>query len=732
MSSNDTSSSTNGQANDDAGTTDAITATIQSVSELGEQLKSVVMGSCNGQINTIDTQITPSSQLNKETSLSSEDFEQDTGENDDSSLLQLQGSGPLNIFSDVINIDDDEIVDKRKPRIETSPNFSSLEETLAAANKPWFAPRSSIAMHESRSIDSNFADDLSMNELEYDDSGSSAGMSSLESDSSHGYRSYPSSPKSSPDKLKNTEVEIIKDSDEASSDSKKDSQSHDSKLRERLNTEDTTASTQTRRRREKRLKPVQIPQPSNFVKMNKKNKKQESDFHPLLHLSTISNAHDGPIWAAEFSKDGKYLATAGKDAVIKIWEIAPERKDNSLSSLVERFGGALKSGKQKKNKNEDEFSALAIEIEMIHNRPLQTYRSHKKDIVDLSWSSTGFLISGSLDKTAKLWHPSVTTCLHSFKHPDAVTSVCFHPKEDRYFLTGGFDKKIRVWNIPNGRVAGWAPTPNAITACRYHLDGNSIAAGILDGRVFIYTIPQTNEPNKLKLSYHTQITTKQKVKKQGKKVTGLSFLQNLSDDKVVGEPKSPHAKRKSTLSNAVKYMKNVRKKKKVQQQLLVTTNDSRLRLVGLKDFCMVRKYKGHSNTSLQIKARFSESGEFIICGSETKGACVIWNTATRRNPLNVNVTGLKMYDKVKGNEWFQATETQIVTDAMFFPSASCKTSILNSGLFPTIHSLTNINHDFSAAAILTCDYEGSIRVFMRKSCFDQVSHAAGPSGYLTP
>jgi WD40 repeat protein len=310
--------------------------------------------------------------------------------------------------------------------------------------------------------------------------------------------------------------------------------------------------------------------------------------------------------------------------------------------------------------------------------------------------------------------------------------VCFHPKEDRYFLTGGFDKKIRVWNIPNGRVAGWAPTPNAITACRYHLDGNSIAAGILDGRVFIYTIPQTNEPNKLKLSYHTQITTKQKVKKQGKKVTGLSFLQNLSDDKVVGEPKSPHAKRKSTLSNAVKYMKNVRKKKKAQQQLLVTTNDSRLRLVGLKDFCMVRKYKGHSNTSLQIKARFSESGEFIICGSETKGACVIWNTATRRNPLNVNVTGLKMYDKVKGNEWFQATETQIVTDAMFFPSASCKTSILNSGLFPTIHSLTNINHDFSAAAILTCDYEGSIRVFMRKSCFDQVSHAAGPSGYLTP
>ena len=51
---------------------------------------------------------------------------------------------------------------------------------------------------------------------------------------------------------------------------------------------------------------------------------------------------------------------------------------------------------------------------------------------------------------------------------------------------------------------------------------------------------------------------------------------------------------------------------RVREHLLVTTNDSRLRLYGLHDYCMVRKYKGHTNSSLQIRAKFSESGELVL------------------------------------------------------------------------------------------------------------------------
>lgn len=54
----------------------------------------------------------------------------------------------------------------------------------------------------------------------------------------------------------------------------------------------------------------------------------------------------------------------------------------------------------------------------------------------------------------------------------------------------------------------------------------------------------------------------------------------------------------------------------VPEQLLVTTNDSRLRLYNTDDFGMNAKYKGFANDTLQITATFSEDGKQIISGSE--------------------------------------------------------------------------------------------------------------------
>ena len=60
-------------------------------------------------------------------------------------------------------------------------------------------------------------------------------------------------------------------------------------------------------------------------------------------------------------------------------------------------------------------------------------------------------------------------------------------------------------------------------------------------------------------------------------------------------------------------------------QLLVTSNDSRIRLYNLKDHSLVCKYKGCVNNSSQIKASFNHDAKFIISGSEDQ--CVyIWRT----------------------------------------------------------------------------------------------------------
>ena len=59
----------------------------------------------------------------------------------------------------------------------------------------------------------------------------------------------------------------------------------------------------------------------------------------------------------------------------------------------------------------------------------------------------------------------------------------------------------------------------------------------------------------------------------------------------------------------------------VPEQLLVTTNDSRLRLYNTDDFGMNAKFKGFTNDTLQLTATFSEDGKQIICGSENGKVC---------------------------------------------------------------------------------------------------------------
>ena len=48
---------------------------------------------------------------------------------------------------------------------------------------------------------------------------------------------------------------------------------------------------------------------------------------------------------------------------------------------------------------------------------------------------------------------------------DIVTCVEFHPAHDRYFISGCFDKRLRVWDIlPDGNVREWQQLINTVRA----------------------------------------------------------------------------------------------------------------------------------------------------------------------------------------------------------------------------------------------------------------------------
>ncbi|KAF3908594.1 hypothetical protein ABW21_db0209698 [Orbilia brochopaga] len=323
----------------------------------------------------------------------------------------------------------------------------------------------------------------------------------------------------------------------------------------------------------------------------------------------------GAIWSMKFSKDGRYLAVAGQDKIVTVWEVLSseeDRREHEIDEESQDPGSGTPAGHSHSG---DRLSAPVFRAE-----PLREYTGHTSDILALSWSKNNFLLSSSMDKTVRLWHVSRAECLCAFQHSDFVTSILFHPKDDRFFLAGSLDSKLRLWSIPDKNVAFSVELPDLITAVSFTPDGKYAIAGCLSGLCIFYETEG--------LRYHTQVHVRSSHGRnaRGSKITGIEAL-NFPPDDPNGEIK-----------------------------LLITSNDSRIRLYNFRDKSLENKFRSHENTCSQIHATFSDDMKYVICGSEDRKV-YIWD-------VNAGIGEKKTKIPV---EYFEA-HSSIVTCALVAPT----------------------------------------------------------------
>ena len=67
-------------------------------------------------------------------------------------------------------------------------------------------------------------------------------------------------------------------------------------------------------------------------------------------------------------------------------------------------------------------------------------------------------------------------------------------------------------------------------------------------------------------------------------------------------------------------------------QLLVTTNDNRIRILNVNNGDVIQKFRGHQNTEGMLKSDYCENYELIISPSEDKYV-YLWNIKKKKkNP----------------------------------------------------------------------------------------------------
>ncbi|PIN22726.1 WD40 repeat-containing protein [Handroanthus impetiginosus] len=340
------------------------------------------------------------------------------------------------------------------------------------------------------------------------------------------------------------------------------------------------------------------------------------------------HAHNGSIWAIKFSLDGKYLASAGEDRVIHVWQVMQiERKgdflfdkpeDGNFNLLFLANGSPetfslspnLDGHSEKKRRGRSSISRKSVSLEQIlvpetvftlSEKPICSFQGHLDDVLDLSWSKSQQLLSSSMDKTVRLWDLSSKSCLKVFSHSDYVTCINFNPVDDRYFISGSLDAKVRIWSIPDRQVVDWTDLHEMVTAACYTPDGQGALVGSYKGSCLLYNTSEN------KLLQKSQINLQNKKKKSHqKKITGFQFAPGSTSE------------------------------------VLITSADSRIRVIDSVD--LVHKFKGFRNTNSQISASLTSNGKYVVSASEDSYVYV-WRHEAESRPNRIKgVTVTQSYE----------------------------------------------------------------------------------------
>ena len=211
---------------------------------------------------------------------------------------------------------------------------------------------------------------------------------------------------------------------------------------------------------------------------------------------------------------------------------------------------------------------------------IRTFKGHSGDVTSVAFSPDGrYALSGSSDKTLKLWEVSTGRLIRTFKGHSKwgawVSSVDFSP-DGRYALSGSKDKTLKLWEVSTGRLirtfTGHSKWVAEVSSVAFSPDGRYALSGSWDKTLKLW-----------------EITTGRLIRT----FTG-------------------HSKR----VNSVAFSPDGR-------YALSGSNDKTLKLWEVATGRLVRTFTGHSRAVLSVA--FSPDGRYALSGSDD---LKLWDVAT--------------------------------------------------------------------------------------------------------
>ncbi len=182
---------------------------------------------------------------------------------------------------------------------------------------------------------------------------------------------------------------------------------------------------------------------------------------PILSIDT--GGHMAVIRDIMFTKDGNYLISASDDKTVRVWDV-------QTGDIVRVIRGQIAEGPEGKifaaalspdnrwlavggmmatftGNNHQKIGKIRL-IDFRTGEVVRLLKGHENGVLGLAFSPDSTrLISGSFDKTARIWDIESGKILHILSgHTDFVFAVAFSPEGARA-VTGSDDDTLRLWDL---------------------------------------------------------------------------------------------------------------------------------------------------------------------------------------------------------------------------------------------------------------------------------------------